>query len=163
MVALNWRPVLTSNPGHLVDPTTTRSTIIPGIGHLIPSWSSTVRVLICPFLFTPKTYFFLLLFPTSLGHTFIDVLKIDIEGGEFDALTPFIATYAEGVLPVGQLQLEIHANDGRERFDYFIRWWTTLEAAGLRPFWTEPNLVFINIARGTAPALVEVCLHFVFV
>jgi methyltransferase FkbM-like protein len=106
---------------------------------------------------------FILLFPTSLGHTFIDVLKIDIEGGEFDALTPFIATYAEGVLPVGQLQLEIHAFHGRERFDYFIKWWTALEAVGLRPFWTEPNLVYVNIVRGAAAELAEVCPHFVFV
>jgi hypothetical protein len=26
----------------------------------------------------------------NLGHTFIDILKIDIEGGEFDALTAFL-------------------------------------------------------------------------
>ena len=97
---------------------------------------------------------------TLLGHTFIDILKIDIEGGEFDALTPFLTAHAEGVLPVGQLQLEIHARDGRERFDYFVKWWASLEATGLRPFWTEPNLVYINIVRGAAPELAEVCLSF---
>lgn len=89
------------------------------------------------------------------GHTFIDILKIDIEGGEFDALTPFIAAHTEGVLPVGQMQLEIHANDGRERFEDFNKWWASLEAAGLRPFWTEANLVYINIVRGAAPELAE--------
>ncbi|KAH9015611.1 hypothetical protein EDB84DRAFT_1525867 [Lactarius hengduanensis] len=26
------------------------------------------------------------------GHTFIDILKIDIEGGEFDALTAFLSS-----------------------------------------------------------------------
>ncbi|KAH9028782.1 methyltransferase domain-containing protein, partial [Lactarius pseudohatsudake] len=85
------------------------------------------------------------------GHTFIDILKIDIEGGEFDALSALLsACTAEGnVLPVGQLQLEIHAREGREIFEYFARWWVALEAAGLRPFWTEPNLVYINSTLAT--------------
>ncbi|KAI9437664.1 hypothetical protein H4582DRAFT_292822 [Lactarius indigo] len=58
------------------------------------------------------------------GHTFIDILKIDIEGGEFDALTTFLSARAgDGkVLPVGQLQLEIHAREGRENFEYFAHW-----------------------------------------
>jgi hypothetical protein len=60
------------------------------------------------------------------------------------------------VLPVGQLQLEIHARDGRENFEYFARWWAALEAAGLRPFWTEPNLVYVNLVRGVRPELSEV-------
>ena len=97
-------------------------------------------------------------FRPYIGHTFIDVLKIDIEGGEFDALTSFITSHTRGNLPVGQLQLEIHALHGHERFDYFINWWESLEAAGLRPFWTEPNLVYINIMRGVGPELTEVCL-----
>jgi len=51
------------------------------------------------------------------GHTFIDILKIDIEGGEFDSLATFLAAHAEDkVFPVGQLQLEIHARDGHENF-----------------------------------------------
>ena len=46
--------------------------------------------------------------------------KIDIEGGKFDALAAFLSAHAEDdVLPVGQLQLEIHACDGRENFEYF--------------------------------------------
>ncbi|KAI0267104.1 methyltransferase domain-containing protein [Gloeopeniophorella convolvens] len=95
------------------------------------------------------------------GHTFIDILKIDIEGGEFDALASFLTARAPGhvfsndVLPVGQLQLEIHAREGREHFDYFAKWWAALEAAGLRPFWTEPNLVYINLVRGVRPELAE--------
>jgi len=89
------------------------------------------------------------------GHTFIDVLKIDIEGGEFDALTAFIDAHREGVFPVGQLQLEIHAREGREHFEYFNKWWESLEAVGLRPFWTEPNMVYINIVRGARPELAE--------
>jgi len=67
-------------------------------------------------------------------HTFIDILKIDIEGGEFDALTAFVNSHAQGDLPIGQLQIEIHAREGHERFDRFARWWASLEEAGLRPF-----------------------------
>ena len=91
------------------------------------------------------------------GHTFIDILKIDIEGDEFDALTTFLAAIPEGeVLPVGQLQIEIHAVKGHEDFKYFSRWWAALEAAGLRPFWAEPNLVHVSHLRGSPPAMVEV-------
>jgi hypothetical protein len=60
------------------------------------------------------------------------------------------------VFPVGQLQLEIHARDGHENLEYFARWWATLEATGLRPFWTEPNLVYVNIVRSVRPELAEV-------
>jgi hypothetical protein len=93
-----------------------------------------------------------------IGHTFIDILKIDIEGGEFEALTPFFASHVEGDLPIGQLQIEIHAWRGRERFEQFLKWWESLEAAGLRPFWMEPNLVYLNIYRGSEPSLQEVRL-----
>jgi len=89
------------------------------------------------------------------GHTFIDILKIDIEGGEFESLTAFLTSHADGELPIGQLQLEIHAWGGRERFAYFVKWWESLEAAGLRPFWTEPNLVYLNLYPGSRPGLTE--------
>ena len=94
-------------------------------------------------------------FPTQpIGHTFIDILKIDIEGGEFDSLASFLNSHADGELPIGHLQLEIHAWGGREQFDYFVKWWEALEASGLRPFWTESN----NLYPGSKPGLTEVCL-----
>ncbi|KAI0246470.1 methyltransferase domain-containing protein [Lactifluus subvellereus] len=90
------------------------------------------------------------------GHTFIDILKVDIEGGEFDALAAFLAAHANSdVLPIGQLQLEIHAGGTRGDFKFFNRWWSALEAAGLRPFWAEPNLIPINISRGSRPEVIE--------
>jgi len=90
------------------------------------------------------------------GHTFIDILKVDIEGSEFDALTAFLDAHPNGdVLPVGQIQLEIHAGGDRGRFERFLHWWTALEAAGLRPFWTEPNLVSVNLYRGSRPEVAE--------
>jgi hypothetical protein len=46
---------------------------------------------------------------------------------------PYLAS--EKPLPFGQLQLEIHIWD--MNFEQYLTWWETLEAAGLRPFWTE--------------------------
>lgn len=89
------------------------------------------------------------------GHTFIDILKIDVESYEFDALTAIVNEYkARGQpLPFGQLQLEIHA--WNKRFSDFLQWWESLEEAGLRPFWTEANLVYQNYNRGTSADLAE--------
>lgn len=87
------------------------------------------------------------------------MLKVDIEGSEFEALTSFIDAHAVNgePLPVGQLQLEIHVNDkSHEHFNFFNSWWLSLEAAGLRPFWTEANLVYLNRYRGVAPDISEV-------
>ena len=106
------------------------------------------------------------------GHDFIDILKIDIEGAEFESLVTFIDDFAiskhphapahnGGSLPIGQLQLEIHAqpNVAFSDFSAFKRWWERLEKAGLRPFFSEPNLVYINLVRGVRPDLSEVRLH----
>ncbi|KAF8431336.1 hypothetical protein L210DRAFT_3764285 [Boletus edulis BED1] len=57
-------------------------------------------------------------------------LKVDIEGGEFDSLE-------------------------WEHFPEFLEWWEKLEAAGLRPFFFEPNLVYVNLVRGVRPELIE--------
>ncbi|KAJ6536581.1 methyltransferase domain-containing protein [Mycena vulgaris] len=91
-------------------------------------------------------------------HTFIDVLKIDIEGNEFLALEAVMDAFKSGgVLPFGQLQLEIHATGETDykRFPVFLEWWERLEEMGLRPFYSEANLVYINIVRGVMPDLVE--------
>ncbi|KAJ6593776.1 methyltransferase domain-containing protein [Mycena capillaripes] len=78
------------------------------------------------------------------GHTHIDILKIDIERWEFETLSALVKPYlASGrPLPFGQLQLEVHIWD--MSFEEYLTWWEMLEAAGLRPFWTEPNLVYQN-------------------
>lgn len=88
------------------------------------------------------------------------MLKIDIEGAEFPTLTEFVTAhqsqshFTPTTLPFGQLQIELHAWDDWEKFDFFYNWWTTLETAGLRPFWTEPNLVYVNYNK--RPQLSEV-------
>ncbi|KAJ7058195.1 methyltransferase domain-containing protein [Mycena amicta] len=89
------------------------------------------------------------------GHTHIDILKIDIERWEFETLSALIKPYlANGrPLPFGQLQLEIHL--WNITFEEFLQWWEMLEAAGLRPFWTEPNLVYQNYNRAGSSDLAE--------
>ncbi|ELU41944.1 MFS_1 domain-containing protein [Rhizoctonia solani AG-1 IA] len=71
------------------------------------------------------------------GHTFIDILKVDIESAEFNVLGETVRYYKERDLPLpfGQLQLEIHSEN--VPFEKFLQWWEDLEAAGLRPFHTE--------------------------
>ncbi|THH20621.1 hypothetical protein EUX98_g8546 [Antrodiella citrinella] len=85
------------------------------------------------------------------NHTWIDVLKVDIEGAEFESLAQFVDDFSggNGVLPVGQMQLEIHAREwsGYGDFAHFNVWWEKLERAGMRPFWTEANLVYLNIFK----------------
>jgi hypothetical protein len=39
----------------------------------------------------------------------------------------------------------------------FDKWWTTLEDAGLRPFWTELNFIDVSYFRGGAN-VIEVSL-----
>lgn len=100
------------------------------------------------------------------GHAWIDVLKINIEGAEFASLTRFIDDFAGSssdggggaapVLPVGQIQLEIHAWGGYKVFATSKKWWERLEWAGLRPFRSEPNLVYMNLMHLRQPDLVEV-------
>jgi hypothetical protein len=65
--------------------------------------------------------------------------QIDIERWEFETLTALIKPYlASGrPLPFGQLQLEVHI--WNMNFKEYLIWWEMLEAAGLRPFWTEAS------------------------
>lgn len=93
-----------------------------------------------------------------LGHTFIDILKIDVEASEFDALTSFVNAHTHGDLPIGQLQLEVHAENDRANFEWFRGWWESLEAAGLRPFSLEPNLIHVTNPGCRKPFVVEVRL-----
>ena len=95
-----------------------------------------------------------------IGHNHIDILKIDIEEAEFDVLGELVASFADKnqPLPFSQLQLEIHAWHQHAEFPYFLKWWESLEAAGLRPFWFEPNLIHVNLLRGVPPDVAEVRL-----
>jgi hypothetical protein len=104
--------------------------------------------------------------------------KIDIERWEFETLAALIKPYlASGrPLPFGQLQLEVHI--WNMSFEEYLTWWEMLEAAGLRPFWTEvcffflfadlsdkadsskkPNLVYQNYNGEGSTDLAEVRRH----
>lgn len=76
-----------------------------------------------------------------LGHKHIDILKIDIEGWEFDTLRSIVSTFSdwETPLPFGQLQLEIHA--WNKKFPDFLSWFEALEGAGLRPFMSAVRIL----------------------
>lgn len=92
----------------------------------------------------------------SNGHTYVDILKVDIEGYEFDTLKAMIQPYVDSgePLPFGQLQIELHV--WGKRFPDFVKWWEMLEAAGLRPVMMEPNLVYVNYNRASGAELAEV-------
>jgi len=80
------------------------------------------------------------------NHEWIDVLKIDIEGYEFDTLNAMMDQFE--VLPFSQLQLELHVFDNMEdvkKFDKFLKFWERLEAHGLRPFWSELNMIYARL------------------
>ncbi|KXN83207.1 hypothetical protein AN958_01721 [Leucoagaricus sp. SymC.cos] len=89
------------------------------------------------------------------GHDFIDILKIDIESWEFVTLATMIKPYLQSgkPLPFGQLQIELHL--WHKSFEEILEWWEILEEAGLRPFWTEPNLVYLNFNRESTSDLAE--------
>jgi hypothetical protein len=89
------------------------------------------------------------------GHTHIDILKIDIEGSEFETIANLFRPYIDSgkPLPFGQLTMEIHLWD--KSFESFLGWWEMLEEAGLRPFWTEPNLVYLIYNKKGTPDLAE--------
>jgi len=89
------------------------------------------------------------------GHTHIDILKIDVEGWEFETLKSLVSSYidTEEPLPFGQLQIEVHA--WNKRFHDFLGWWEMLESVGLRPFMSEPNLVYVNYNRQAGTELAD--------
>lgn len=86
----------------------------------------------------------------GLGHAFIHLLKVDIEGGEWAVFNSLFAEKAQHTaqsssfssavklpsLPVGQLIIELHYSTMREIEDFF----SGAEKVGLLPFSREINL-----------------------
>ncbi|EIW85952.1 hypothetical protein CONPUDRAFT_68594 [Coniophora puteana RWD-64-598 SS2] len=92
------------------------------------------------------------------GHSFIDILKIDIEGNEYDSLISFFDSIStNSPLPIGQVQMEVHVYQDSEwnYFPKFLAFWEKLEKRGLRPFFSEPNMVYANLIRDLQPGLAE--------
>ncbi|KAL5313653.1 hypothetical protein ACEPPN_018074 [Leptodophora sp. 'Broadleaf-Isolate-01'] len=95
------------------------------------------------------------------GHTYIDILKIDIEYAEFEALTSFDKhTSGSGEeYPIGQMLIEIHLFNRGKTLLEFITWWEALELRGWRPAWTEPNLLAVTLSlEDKNPRLAEYSL-----
>lgn len=109
------------------------------------------------------------------GHDYIDILKIDIEFAEFASLTSLSAAFPKR-FPIGQLLVEIHlfgeGNKVKDTSMYtdagfgstphaitsgeFLKWWEMLESRGMRPAWTEPNLLYTTLkVEGMEPRLAE--------
>ncbi|KAF2026709.1 hypothetical protein EK21DRAFT_103055 [Setomelanomma holmii] len=96
------------------------------------------------------------------NHTYIDILKIDVEGSEYDALDTMMNAFdgmksvsGKNVLPIGQVMIEIHLGDGVSMnpnvaggdvdFGRFRSWWERLERMGMRPAWIEINLFAMTL------------------
>jgi len=88
------------------------------------------------------------------NHTYMDILKIDVEGSEyksFDSVMDFFTSAWRGngdaVLPIGQIMIEIHVGNDQPgvNFNRFRKWWERLEAMGMRPTWMEVNLMALTI------------------
>lgn len=69
---------------------------------------------------------------------------MDIEEAEFEAIDGLMADFASGEFPIGQLMVEIHFFTVRNSKTY-LDWWERMEARGLRPTWTEPNLLAVTL------------------
>lgn len=97
------------------------------------------------------------------GHTYIDILKMDIEFAEFDAMDGIVKDFpaeAGMELPIGQLMVEVHMFNGKRTAEEYLKWWERLESRGMRPTWTEPNLlaVTMNVNGDKNPNMAEYTL-----
>ena len=77
------------------------------------------------------------------GHDYIDYLKVDIEGAEYDSMGKFMDDFAEVDLPVGQFALEVHLRldpDGPDfGFAKVSNFMERFESFGLRAVANEVN------------------------
>ncbi|KAF9578922.1 hypothetical protein BGW38_005038 [Lunasporangiospora selenospora] len=112
------------------------------------------------------------------GHDWIDILKIDIEGFEYDAMEAILSDFGD-VLPFSQLQMELcvytgtplekygqqdGGGDDNEKggdsisFDKFLKWWESIEAKGVYPFW--PRSISSQRCHQTISGVQKVVLIF---
>jgi hypothetical protein len=78
----------------------------------------------------------------DLGHTWIDVMKIDVEGSEF-AVFEQIARSARP-MPFTQIQVEVHQNKVDMRNRKVLELLYNFMSSGLRIFSLEPNIYFAH-------------------
>ncbi|TEA14312.1 hypothetical protein C8034_v003520 [Colletotrichum sidae] len=100
---------------------------------------------------------------SKLGHDYVDIIKMDIEGDEFPTIESFFKDFERGEkyegkeVPVGQLVIEIHVPDKGPRITQFAEWWERLERSGMRPAMSEANYLAVTVGDGK-PCCVEVSL-----
>lgn len=77
-----------------------------------------------------------------LGHTWVDVLKVDVEGFEYETFQ-HLARSGAG-MPFTQLQLEVHFGWSSAQRANFVQLnlLKNLLSHGLRPMSVEPNIYF---------------------
>lgn len=76
----------------------------------------------------------------ELGHNYVDILKLDIEGAELNVgIQAFYAWAQAGRAPVGQLLVELHMADQPPW--KLVTFFRAAEAAGFVPFHSELNPV----------------------
>lgn len=75
------------------------------------------------------------------NHEYIDILKVDVEGAEFESMTRFMDDHAEGDLPVGLISMELHLDDPAVwTFGKVTNFMERLESFGMRITAYELNL-----------------------
>ncbi len=113
---------------------------------------------------------------TSANFYLSDILKMDIEYSEFESMHSLSNAFMGEEFPIGQFLVEIHlfgykAPEMNPQF--FLKWWVPpllinyhlltvfrwemLESRGMRPAWTEPNLIYttLKLEGGGDPRLAE--------
>jgi FkbM family methyltransferase len=70
-----------------------------------------------------------------LGHPHIDVLKLDVEGTEFDCIPDLLQSGIE----IGQILVEVHYHHPTRSFDEGVRLLRQIEAAGFACFDISPR------------------------
>ena len=72
----------------------------------------------------------------ELGHDWVHVFKMDIEGAEYEVLPSIMTHYAEAqqVVPVTQAQVEYHHWAGRPSTEHLLSTLRLVEEGGLRIF-----------------------------
>ncbi len=77
----------------------------------------------------------------ELGHDWVHVLKMDIEGAEYEVLPSIMTHYAEAqqAVPVTQAQVEYHHWAGRPSTEQLLSTLRLVEEGGFRLFHSEFN------------------------
>ena len=79
---------------------------------------------------------------TELGHAWIDVLKMDVEWGEYNVLPSMVSHYAalKQDMPVTQALIEYHHKPGNPKMAHLVQTLKAMEHIGFRVFNTEYNI-----------------------